>query len=688
MRIAAQIFLASVLFVGPSLAANNQILRGPVPEWVVSSELMPVPADASGIAFVRRNDGLVHLDQNGQELFTGYRIKLLHANALQLGNLAIAWNPQAGTPTVHFVRIYRGSEVIDVLAKTPFEILRRENELEAARLDGLLTAFLRIPDLRVGDEMEVATTIPWSDPMLKQTSAGLLVLDSTPAPGRFRLGVSWADGQEPRLKLSPDLVPAAKRGLRSVTVDLDNPAALAPPKDSPPRFRWQRAVEFSDFTDWSSLSRHFAPLYVGAAALPANSPLKAEARRIAAAHLDPFDRANAALELVQQQVRYIYVGLNGGNLRPATADETWQRRYGDCKAKTALLLSLLTELGIEAEPVLVSNSGRDDGFDARLPNPGLFDHVLVRARIDGSDYWLDGTLPAVAGPSARPLLPYEWVLPLGRQGYALDHIQFRPPQTPDEVNVFEVDARAGFDAPARITSTTVLRGIKGLEQQVQLSGLTEAQLLSAIRQTLTGDTWQTIDAAKWHYERKSRASVLTISGMGTIDWEKEDGGVRWHRLPGGGFHPPEKRVRTAEQDQQAPFYNEDPTFTCYVTTVRLPSATKTEHWSFNSSFDARLFGRNYYRAFGHREGSISMVRGSRIEQREIDAAAAKRDNARITSFDNSMAVITYDPTRRSDSISGAYVPATYEIDWTSNEVPCLATSAARLRKSAQAVPKG
>lgn len=79
------------------------------------------------------------------------------------------------------------------------------------------------------------------------------------------------------------------------------------------------------------------------------------------------DRAAAALKLVQQDVRYIYIGLNGGNLSPATAEETWQRRYGDCKAKTVLLLALLRELGIEAEAVLVNNSGADDGLDERLP---------------------------------------------------------------------------------------------------------------------------------------------------------------------------------------------------------------------------------------------------------------------------------------------------------------------------------
>jgi hypothetical protein len=44
-----------------------------------------------------------------------------------------------------------------------------------------------------------------------------------------------------------------------------------------------------------------------------------------------------------------------------------------------------------------------------------------------------------------------------------------------------------------------------------------------------------------------------------------------------------------------------------------------------------------------------------------------------------MAVITYDPTSRSDIVNSAYVPATYEIDWAGSDVPCLATAATRLK---------
>ncbi|HZF94591.1 MAG TPA: DUF3857 domain-containing protein [Allosphingosinicella sp.] len=675
MLISAWVFAASLAPPAQALPGNNQVGRGPVPAWVEPSPLMAVPADAGGLVFVRRQDSLIHLSAAGQSHYLGYRIKILHANALQLGNLAIAWNPSGGAPTVHVLKVHRGSEAADVLENATFEILRREDQLEAAVLNGILTATMRIPDLRVGDELEVGLTIPASDPTLSPNDAGLLVLAPEPAPGRFRLGLSWEEGHRPNVRMTPDMTGVAAQGPRGVTFDFSNPEALAPPQGAPARYAWQRVVEYSDFPDWAAISRHFAPLYARAAAIAPDSALKAEARRIAAAHADPLGRARAALELVQQEVRYVYVGLDGGNLTPAPAAETWQRRYGDCKGKTALLLGLLAELGIEAQPVLVSNGGMDDGLDERLPSPRLFDHVLVRASIGGADYWMDGTLPPVAGPGTAPAIPYRWTLPVTAAGASIERREWRAAQTPDEITLQEIDARAGFDQPAKITTTTIVRGIPALQQQVQFSGVTPAQLLSGLRQQTSGSPWQTIEDAQWRWDPRAQASILTITGTGTVDWEAEPDGSKWLSLPGGGFNPPERRSRPADQNQDVPYYN-PPEYNCYVTTVRLPASTNMRHWSHNRGFDTRLFGQSYYRAFELRDGAVRMIRGFRVEQQEIDAAAARRDNGRVAAFDNSMASITYDPQAgRAGARSPTRVPATSEIDWTADSVPCLPAAA-------------
>jgi len=145
-------------------------------------------------------------------------------------------------------------------------------------------------------------------------------------------------------------------------------------------------------------------------------------------------------------------------------------------------------------------------------------------------------------------------------------------------------------------------------------------------------------------------------------------------LPGGGFSPPDRRGRSADQNQDAPYFNK-PDYNCYVTTIRLPTTTRSKQWASKPSFDTHIFGRNYYRAFGLRDGAIRMIRGSRIEREEIDAAFAKADNGRIAAFDNSKGYIFYDPAGQSNPIaSDINVPTTNDIDWTADNVPCLSSA--------------
>ena len=251
---------------------------------------------------------------------------------------------------------------------------------------------------------------------------------------------------------------------------------------------------------------------------------------------------------------------------------------------------------------------------------------------------------------------------------------------PDEINLFDIDARAGFDAPAKVTATTILRRVKGLQQQLQFSPISSDQLSAALRQQLVGPLWQSIDTVKWHFDERAQASVLTIVGTWMIDWSNDGGAARSYALPGGGFSPPDRRARSADQNQQVPFYRK-PEYDCSVTTLRVPAQTRLDRWSTKDGFDTVLFGTHYYRGFERRDGAIRMIRGLRVEHPEVDAESARKDNARIATFDNSMGWASYDPAPPSPPAKPTTaIPATDEIDWIGDNVPCLggaASSASR-----------
>lgn len=670
--------IVSLAVLSHSVAAQSQteadaVKVGPPPEWTDLSAPMAVPDDASGQLFIRRQDTLIYLGDDGETLFQSQMVRILQPQALQAGNVSIVWNPAAGSPTVHALSIHRNGQVFNVLDSASFEILRREDQLETAMLDGMLTATLQVPDLRVGDDLEFTFSIPSHDPTFVQHNYGLLVVSHSPPEGRIRLGLKWNENQNPRTQFTPDLKENIVRGDNSIEMRFDNASTITAPAEAPPRYSFMRVLEYSEFETWRQLSSRFWPLFDEASQISPESPIRQEAAQIAAQHSSKRAQAQAALELVQQQVRYVYVGLNGGNLQPATAEETWARRYGDCKGKTTLLLALLKELGIPARPVLVNNNLTDDGLAQRLPNPAMFDHVLVQAELDGETLWMDGTLPAVVEGRSSPFLPYKWILPLTEAGDPLEQVP--PPQLayPTKMGIYEIDAREGFDASARQVSTYVTRGVEGLQEYMQLSTLTASQLQTSLSNALlsNGD-WDTVENIQYRYDRKSAASVLTIEGTGKVDWTDERGGAYSLALPGGGFRPPAEKTRPAAQDQALAFVTE-PSFTCYATTVRLPEDTKLKNWGFNSTYDATIFGRRYYRMMERRDDhTIRMVRGSWQNQSEIDAALAKKDNDRIDDFDNSKAIIDFDPYEVFPQERGLKpVAATYEIDWLSKDTPCL-----------------
>jgi hypothetical protein len=300
--------------------------------------------------------------------------------------------------------------------------------------------------------------------------------------------------------------------------------------------------------------------------------------------------------------------------------------------------------------------------------------VLVRARIGGQAVWLDGTLPEVIDGRADPFLPYQWVLPLIAKGSTIERLPEKPFALPQVMELYDIDASAGFDTPANWTRTTVLRGAQGLQQHLQFSSVSAGQLETAVKSQLTGSAaWDTVEKVTYRFDRATQAAIFTITGTGPVEWESYDEGGRYFRLPGGGFNPPQRRLRSGGNAGTAPFY-QPPDYNCHVTTLRLPADTKTSEWSFNSVFDTMLYGEAYYRMMELRDTdrTLRLVRGSRVEQSEIATEKAERDTKRLSEFDNSMAILSYSPGTIGARWSGdRQIPATTAPDWIGPNPPCL-----------------
>ena len=520
MRLLILIFC---LFLPALAAAQDAPRRAPTPDWV---EALPIPAPDPALAD-RPFQMLLVSNQSryGSDHHDHYSELAMIAQNAQgvqgLGNIQLPWQPDQSELIVHRVEIRRGDRVINLLTgERQFTVLRRENNLESAMLDGVLTAVMQAEGFSVGDVLHVAFTTRQRGGAMPLRAENMVFIAPDARARRFHFRQIWPSAMPIRWRGTGQLADGQLRTTAAGTelrLDLSDVEGVAPPENAPPRFNLPATLQLTEFRDWAEVSREFAPLYEQASTIGADSPLRAEIERIAAASPDPRRRMLAALRLVQEEVRYLALVMGDGNYVPATAEQTWARRYGDCKAKTALLLALLRGLGIEAEAVAV-NATVGDGLNELLPQRRDFDHVIVRARIDGRSYWLDGTRIGDRDLESLASSRLGWGLPLRAAGATLEQIPFAPAELPLVESRITYDASRGLLGTVPATGEMVFR--RDVAAMLRITAAQQGQ--EAFNETLRNMAGEYVDGSdaqiSHDYDDETGEFVLRVSGSRRLNW--------------------------------------------------------------------------------------------------------------------------------------------------------------------------
>ncbi|HWK41111.1 MAG TPA: DUF3857 domain-containing protein [Croceibacterium sp.] len=598
--------------------AGEELLFGERPQWVVDFDrVAQVQSDAELPVHVRLSDFQSRLEAGRATHYVALELEIRTPEGLSAGNLSLSWRPEFEDLTVHHVLIERGGTVTDVLAEgQSFTVLRREQNLEEAVLTGILTANLMPAGLEVGDVLRLAYTVSSANPVLgrhAETTLGPL----NGIVGQSFVRLNWPSDIGLRVVASQDL-PAFKRGTRGgyefVTLEMEQREPLLPPAGAPPRYQLLRMVEATTFTSWGELSQLFVPLYEEASRIPADGPLRDALERIRAASDDPVKRTEAALALVQNQVRYVALAMGVGGLVPADTATTWARRFGDCKAKTALLLGLLRELGIEAEPVLVS-SILGDALPQRLPMVSAFDHVLLRAHVNGQDYFLDGTRRGDTSLERIAMPHFVWGLPVTGSGDDLVPMVAPALAQPDEETVIRIDATDGVRAPSPTQVETVLRGDGALAFNMAM-----AQYVGQARRQVLEQYWRrqfdyiTPENVDFRFDQNTNEARITLAGAALMDWGYNNFEPNGMRV---GYTPDFTREPGPGSD--APFAVGHPFYSRTEFKVTLPEGFVLENIS-GENVEQTVAGVEYRRELGLADNVFSAVRSARSIAQEFPAA--------------------------------------------------------------------
>ena len=112
--------------------------------------------------------------------------------------------------------------------------------------------------------------------------------------------------------------------------------------------------------------------------LVATPEIAAKAKELAGDKTDFYDKTEAIAEFVQKQVRYFVIEMGIGGYQPHYAADIFRNRYGDCKDKATLLVSMLSTLGVHGALVMVDH--RRGVVDPDAPSI-VGDHMIAAIEI-------------------------------------------------------------------------------------------------------------------------------------------------------------------------------------------------------------------------------------------------------------------------------------------------------------------
>lgn len=445
-------------------AAAREYSVAPIPDWVhriapVEAASLPSDQVSQGVHYLL-SDTQTRVDAHDKLHYRHIAARALNERGVEaVAHVEIRFDPSYQTLALHMLQVRRGGQLINKLPGSKVKVLQRERELEYLIFDGSKTANVFLDDVRVGDVVEYAYSLRGSNPVFGNRHSGRVDLQASVPVAHIHTRLLWPR-ERPLEMLARNGAAAAVVTPRGAHLDhvwqARNVEPLRVEEDAPSWFDPYPSVQWGEFKDWQAVARWAAPYYrVPQQLSPA---LRAEAERIAATHADAGERLLATLRFVQREIRYLGVEIGPGSHAPGAPHAVLERRFGDCKDKSLLTMTLLQALGIEAKAALVHTSLRR-GIREFAPTPFAFNHVLVRASVGGKHYWIDPTRSPQKGDLAHLYQPdFEAALVVDEGTRELVPMTGSKRTSPDRTIHTRYDAQGGAGQPVRYTVTSIFEG--------------------------------------------------------------------------------------------------------------------------------------------------------------------------------------------------------------------------------------
>ena len=159
----------------------------------------------------------------------------------------------------------------------------------------------------------------------------------------------------------------------------------------PPDLSRFPSIEFSTGVSWQSIATEYSKIVDNHAQVDAVRDL---VNSLIAGKKTVAEKEAALSDWLNHEIRYTGIEFDEAALVPHDPTEVLSKKYGDCKDKATLLVTMLRAAGIPANVALLNAGSRQD-VPEDLPGMGLFDHAIVYIPGDAAHgiapLWIDAT---------------------------------------------------------------------------------------------------------------------------------------------------------------------------------------------------------------------------------------------------------------------------------------------------------
>jgi hypothetical protein len=219
------------------------------------------------------------------------------------------------------------------------------------------------------------------------TQGRILVNGETfPMEGRIpyrssELHVSAPSGSVRWFVNHPDRVQVVNQSATSAEFHSENRPAIPDEDDAPPVSSLAAVVTVNydakgpaAMQSWEEAGHDYHVLFDDGE--KPSGELSTEVDTLSADKADSLAKLDALYSYVSRNIRYVAIEIGKGGYQPHQAADVFKYKYGDCKDKANLLITMLNKIGIRAYPALVGTRG-DVEADPTVPTLTTFDHMIV-----------------------------------------------------------------------------------------------------------------------------------------------------------------------------------------------------------------------------------------------------------------------------------------------------------------------